>query len=94
MAATSGISPTAKALRVNYNALRKRVDQQAAAAPRRPEENSVTTFLELAPSAPVGSCQCTMELEDDSGAKMRVHLQGTEAPDLTALSRSFWDGGR
>ena len=91
MAATSGISPTAKALRVNYNALRKRVDQQAAAAPRRPEENSVTTFLELAPPPRVGSCQCTMELEDDSGAKMRVHLQSPEEPDLAALSRSFWE---
>jgi hypothetical protein len=33
-------------------------------------------------------------LEDASGAKMRVHLQGTEAPDLTALSHSFWDRGR
>ena len=91
MAGTCGISHTAKALRVNYNALRKRVEHQAATAPRRPEENSVTTFLELAPPPRVGSCQCTMELEDDSGAKMRVHLQSPEAPDLAALSRSFWE---
>jgi hypothetical protein len=49
MAGRCGISHTAKTLRVNYNALRKRVEHQAAAAPRRPEENTVTTFLELAP---------------------------------------------
>ena len=91
MAGACGISHTAKTLRVNYNALRKRVEHQAAAAPRRPEENTVTTFLELAPPPRVGSCQCTMELEDDSGAKMRVHLQSAEAPDLAALSRSFWE---
>jgi len=91
MAGTWGVSHTAKALRVNYNALRKRVERQAAAAPRRPEENSVTTFVELASPPRVGSCQCTMELEDDSGAKMRVHLQSPEAPDLAALSRSFWE---
>lgn len=91
MVATCGISRTAKALRVNYNALRKRVEQQGAAAPRGPEENNATTFLELAPPTRVGSCQCTLELEDDSGAKMRVHLQGTEAPDLATLSRSFWE---
>ncbi len=24
------------------------------------------------------------------GAKLRVHLKGLEAPDLAALSRSFW----
>ena len=91
MAGMCGISHTAKMLRVNYNALRKRVEHQAAAAPRRPEENTVTTFLELAPPPRVGSCQCTMELEDDSGAKMRVHLQSAEVPDLAALSRSFWE---
>ena len=94
MAVTCGICRTAKALRVNYNALRKRVEQRTAAAPRGSEENSVTTFLELAPPTRAGSCQCTLELEDDSGAKMRVHLQSPETPDLTALSRSFWDGGR
>ena len=69
MAGTCGISHTAKMLRVNYNALRKRVQHQAAAAPRRPEENTVTTFLELAPPPRVGSCQCTMELEDDWGRR-------------------------
>jgi hypothetical protein len=31
-----------------------------------------------------------LELEDAGGAKMRVHLKGVEAPDITALSRSFW----
>jgi hypothetical protein len=104
MASTWGISPTAQALRVNYNALRKRVEQQAAAAAGKPDEKSadqrqpsvdgarsVPAFLELAAAPRVGSCQCTLELEDDSGAKMRIHLQGTEAPDLAALSRSFWE---
>lgn len=91
MAGTWGISHTAKALRVNYNVLKKRVEHQAAAAPSGPEENAVATFLELAPPTRVGSCQCTLELEDDSGAKMRIHLQSTETPDLSALSRSFWE---
>ena len=91
MAGTCGISHTAKTLRVNYNALKKRVERQAAAAPRGPEESAVATFLELAPPTRVGSCQCTLELEDASGAKMRVHLQGAETPDLAALSRSFWE---
>ena len=53
-----------------------------------------SAFLELASPMRVGSCQCVLELEDASGAKMRVHLQGAESPDLTALSRSFWDRGR
>ncbi len=91
MAGTWGISHTAKTLRVNYSVLKKRVEHQAAAAPSGSEENAVATFLELAPPPRVGSCQCTLELEDASGAKMRVHLQSTETPDLAALSRSFWE---
>ena len=89
-ARTSGISQTAKALRVNYNALKKRVDE-ATIGPSGPERAAISTFLELVPPTRIGSCQCTLELEDASGAKMRVHLQGIEAPDLPALSRSFWE---
>ena len=44
----------------------------------------------IAPAAWPGSGECTLELEDAGGAKLRVHLKGFEAPDLTALSRSFW----
>jgi len=38
----------------------------------------------------VGCGECTLELEDAGGAKLRVHLKGFETPDLAALSRSFW----
>ena len=47
-------------------------------------------FIELAPVAPAGLPACIVELEHPGGAKMRVHLMGMQAPDLTALSRSFW----
>jgi hypothetical protein len=54
------------------------------------------TFIELPPPVSVdsgkggsGSCECTLELEDAGGAKLRVHLQGIAAPDLAALCRSF-----
>ena len=47
-------------------------------------------FLEL-PAAPSGRIvECILELDSADGAKMRVHLKGVEAPDLAALSRSFW----
>jgi hypothetical protein len=92
MARTYGISRTAKALRVNYNALKQRVDEGAATT-GGPEKDALATFLELAPPTRVGSCHCTLELESVSGAKMRVDLQGEETPDLAALSRSFWNPG-
>ena len=105
IAGTCGISRTAKTLRVNYHVLKQHVAKEAAARgkprkhaaePCRPSVDggtSASAFLELAPPMRVGSCQWVLELEDASGAKVRVHVQGTEAPDLIALSRNFWDRG-
>jgi hypothetical protein len=100
-----GLNRTARALRLDYYGLKKRVE---AARSRRVRGGKVAshlisdgqvvstdgqaaaTFLELAPPAS-GSCrECLLELEDPGGAKMRIHLKGVEAPDLTALSRSLW----
>jgi len=93
MAATHGISRTAKTLRVACYALKKQVGRAAVTVPDVPEGGAVATFLELAPPASVGSGECTVEWEDTAGAKMRVHLKGVQTPDLAALSRSFWNPG-
>jgi len=90
-AGTYGIFQTARTLGLNYSALKERAEQQAAVTSGDPEGNAAARFLELTPPTGVGSCQCTMELEDSSGAKMRVHLQGVEVPNLAALSRTFWE---
>lgn len=92
MARMCGVHRTARALRVDYYSLRKRVEQEVAQADAS-EAGAVATFVELARPARAGSCECTLELENAGGAKMRVHLKGVEAPDLAALSRSLWDLG-
>ncbi len=91
LAATYGIHRTAKALRVNYYTLKKRVaGTPAVTASNMPAGVAGATFLELSPPAWLGSGECMLELEDAGGAKLRVHLKGFETPDLAALSRSFW----
>ncbi len=90
-----GLHRTAKALRVNYYASKERVEGEAASDVRNMPEGDAAMFLELAAAPPAssklaGSCECTLELEDTDGAKMRLHLKGTATPDLVALSRSFW----
>ena len=91
LAAKYGIHQTAKALRIDYYALKKRVDgAPAVTASKLPEAAAGARFLELPAAAWAGSGECTLELEDADGAKLRVHLKGFEAPDLAALSRSFW----
>ena len=100
-----GVNRTARALGLDYYALKKRVgaadscrvagekvashsisDRRAIPA----HDQAMATFVELAPPASGGSRECILEWEDPGGAKMRVHLKGIEAPDLAALSRSFW----
>ncbi len=88
LAAEYGIHRTAKTLRVDYYSLKKRAEE--ATADNGPAGAAGATFVELPPAAWPGSGECTLELEDAGGAKLRVHLKGFEAPDLTALSRSFW----
>ena len=81
----------ASTLGLDYYSLKKRVQEHDADAPRaaktHPEEN-VPRFLELVP-APMGATECILELEQPNGAKLRVHLKGAAAPDLTSLSRGF-----
>ena len=92
-----GLNPTAQALGLDYNALKRHVEVAGREPPNRaiasgggPDRQAITTFVELATPASGGAAECLVEMENSSGAKMRVHLKGVPAPDLAALSRSFW----
>lgn len=94
MAGVYGLHRAARALRLDYYALKKRVEQEAAvndSTGTAPAAPAVTPFLELVPPISAGVGECLLELENAAGAKMRVHLKGAVSPDLAALSRSFWN---
>jgi hypothetical protein len=90
-AAKWGISRTAGALRVNSSRLKQHLGTQAAAVSGGAEAADKAHFVELPPFTPNGSCECLLELEDGSGAKMRIQFRSTAAPDLAAIGRSFWN---
>ena len=97
-ASRCGIHRTSRALRLDYYAIKERVEQQSAAIAAAASTGiggqsapPLPAFLELTPPASTGSCECTLELENAAGAKMRVHLKNVAMPDLAALSRSFWN---
>jgi hypothetical protein len=101
-----GLHRTAKTLRLDYYVLKKhaeyghkkrvesvpkkRVEQEGSALADLPKKG-VAAFVELTPPPFVGACECTLDLENADGAKMRVHLTSTTMPDLAALSQSFWN---
>lgn len=100
-----GVCQASRVLRLDYYSLKKRVEAAGLAgesaeggAGRVAGRAPAARFIELAtpasadlPSTSVP--ECILELEDPRGAKMRIHLKGSSAPDLAALSRSFWTSG-
>lgn len=85
LAARHGLSQTATVLGLDYYSLKRRVEQQSA------ETTSVAPFLELPSAPPAPASECIIELEDGTGASVRIQLKGTELPDLLELGRSFWN---
>ena len=87
LAADHGLHQTAAVLKLDYYALKKR--REAANGQQQATE---ATFVEL-PTPLAAAKQCTFELDDGTGATMRVQLAGYDAADVVALGRSFWNVG-
>jgi len=92
LARSYGLAKTARALRLDYYSLKERIDARDRQGPR--EMSARPAFVELIPQPTAAVSECTMELENPSGARMRIHLKGSGVPDLTGLSDTFWRMGR
>ena len=87
LASTYGVSKTANTLKLNYQILKKRLEQASSSVQASP----IPAFVELAPPTLAAPAECIVELEDAAGSKMRIHLKGGDTPDLVALGCSFWN---
>jgi len=90
LAARHGVSRTAIALRVDYYALKKRLDAQMSRCRTDRTGAAAPAFVELTPPSLTTAGGCVIEFENVSGAKMRIELRGSQVPDLAALGCSFW----
>ena len=87
LACAYGINRIAKALRLDYYSLKKRAAAAARSGERAPE------FVEILPGGmPTARPECTIEVEDASGVKMRIRIQGGDLPDVAALIGVFREG--
>ena len=72
----------AKALRLSYNALKKRADKSTIA-----EASNKNTFIEFKHVPSTSITECVIEIEKP-GAKMRMCFKG--GLDILELAKSFW----
>jgi len=89
LAARYGVSRTARALRVRYYDLKKRVGGApvSGASPGKPA--APARFVEILTGAAGATSEVLVEFEHASGTKMRIRLSGADGPVLADLSRVF-----
>ena len=87
LAQAHGVSPVARALRLNYTALQQRT--LAGRAPALAGKPSAG-FVEVAVPPWPGGVPCSIELEDHRGAKMTVRLACAEAATVLAVAQGLW----
>lgn len=83
LARSHGVHPIARALRLEYYALKRHVQ----GSPGR-EEPARPAFVEVSVRPPTATRDCVVEMERADGARMRVRLTSPE--DLVAVTESFW----
>ena len=89
VARSHGVAEVARALRLDYYALRRRLAMATEAT-----QPDLPAFVELRASVAMAGCDCQVELERPDGSRMRIQLRSPGLPDLAALSQSFWRGAR
>ena len=87
LAKAYGVSPVSGALGIDYYALKDR----AIASPRPASAIAArqAAFIEVKPLPDSQTAACRVELEDRSGTKMTLHLDGSHV-DALSLVQAFW----
>lgn len=88
LARQHGLYATARTLRVDYGALKKRRD--AAGAGRR----AAPAFVELPAVRAPGLGPCMIDLEAPRGGRMRIEVTGVTMADLVTLTQGAWGHDR
>jgi hypothetical protein len=89
LAKDHSINEISKALRLNYMALKERV--QAYRSVCLPEAVAQPAFLEFAPlGRSMPSSECSVEMEDMNGTRMKICFKGHTGLDLLELAKVFW----
>jgi hypothetical protein len=85
-----GVNPTAIALGLDYNHLKRQTRLDPTSTRRK--KLTAPSFVELiVPPETRHLPECMIELENARGCKMKIHLQNVELKDLAIWSQAFWN---
>jgi hypothetical protein len=84
-----GLNPTAQALRLDYNRLKKHMAAVPGSIKQRKQVAPAPGFEELIGAVPQVTTDCRIEVESDRGAKLRLELKGLATSELASLIRGF-----
>ena len=80
-----GITRTARVLRLDHSGLKKRMESTVSdVGPQTGPD-----FIELLSSELTAVTECAIECKDTHGSTIRIHLKGSQLPDVEALLHSF-----
>ena len=83
-----GVYPTARALGLEYNKLKRLAESAGHAAKALPSP----AFVELIAAQPPGDSECRIEVEGPRGGKMKIELPIASADLVVSLCRVVWSG--
>jgi hypothetical protein len=86
LATRYGVHPTARALRLDYTGLRRRVEKRAA---QKSTPAEAAAFVELVGPAAGTWTNCSVEVESAQGGKLRLDLKAVATRELVDLIRAF-----
>lgn len=93
LAKQHGVNATARALRLEYNGLRKRVENQNQnQAKAKRKKTGSPSFLEFVASGAKAVTDCTVEVETAKGSKLRLEFKAVPTTELVDLIRAFGNG--
>ena len=88
LAKRHGVNPTARALRLDYGGLRRRVKNQDQ--PKQKRAAAVTpSFMEFVAPGAKAVTNCTVEVESPQGGKLRLELKAVPTTELAHLILAF-----
>ena len=88
LAKRNGLYPTARALRLDYTALKRRVEERGRPKAKR-KVTAPPTFLELVAPETGAVTNCTVEVESVRGSKLRLELKAVATTELVGLIQAF-----